>query len=192
MGIHKDSRLCLIRSMLELPLIQPSAIERGLDLPGIMRTIADNSARPRYTFMVLDLIARVAGRGGAAGPLVRDGEQLVPIREWLSAAIAPSAARHHYRKATIETVRRDLASRGLLPADPQEAERTVECEVADRVRLSGMTAVSRAVSELVKAGLVKRHYQGFRVDHCNRGAQRQAVYTVPPHVLAALARGAVV
>lgn len=177
MWIHKDSCLCLIRSMLELPLIQPSAIERGLDLPGIMRTIADNSARPRYTFMVLDLIARVAGRGGAAGPLVRDGEQLVPIREWLSAAIAPSAARHHYRKATIETVRRDLASRGLLPADPQEAERTVACEVADRVRLSGMTAVSRAVSELVKAGLVKRHYQGYRVDHCNRGAQRQAVYT---------------
>jgi hypothetical protein len=177
--------------MLELPLIQPSASECGLDLPGIMRTIADNSARPRYTFMVLDLIARVAGRGGAAGPLVRDGEQLVPIREWLSAAIAPSAARHHYRKATIETVRRDLASRGLLPADPQEAERTVECEVADRVRISGMTAVSRAVSELVKAGLVKRHYQGYRVDHCNRGAQRQAVYTVPGPVLAALARGAV-
>lgn len=175
--------------MLELPLNRPPVAERGLDMPGIMRAIADHSARPRYTFMVLDLIARVAGRGGAAGPLVRDGEQLVPIREWLSAAIAPSAARHHYRKATIEAVRRDMATRGLLPEDAAEAAHLVDMEVADRVRISGMTAVSRAVSELVRAGLVRRHYQGYRVDHHNRGAQRHAVYTVAPPVLAVLARG---
>ncbi|WP_395336418.1 hypothetical protein WBP06_19685 [Novosphingobium sp. BL-8H] len=177
--------------MLELPLSRPPVADRGLDMPGIMRAIADHSARPRYTFMVLDLIARVAGRDGAAGPLVRDGEQRVPIREWLSAAIAPSAARHHYRKATIEAVRADLAQRGLLPADAGQAEHLVEMEVADRVRISGMTAVSRAVSELVRAGLVKRHYQGYRVDHHNRGAQRHAVYTVSAAVLAALARGQV-
>ncbi|TCM15412.1 hypothetical protein EDF56_11092 [Novosphingobium sp. PhB165] len=177
--------------MLELPLSSPPAPERGLDMPGIMRTISVHSARPRYTFMVLDLIARVAGRGGAAGPMVRDGEQLVPIREWLSAAIAPSAARHHYRKATVEAVRRDMAERGLLPPDAAQAQQLVDMEVADRVRISGMTSVSRAVSELVKAGLVTRHYQGFRVDHHNRGAQRHAVYTVPAQVLAALARGQV-
>lgn len=45
-----------------------------------------------------------------------------------------------------------------------------------------------AWSDLVKAGLLRRHYQGFRVDHPNRGAQREAVYTVLPEVRRALAR----
>jgi len=44
------------------------------------------------------------------------------------------------------------------------------------------------VSELVRAGLVKRHYQGFRVDHHNRGAKRQAVYVVTDPVMRALSR----
>ena len=116
--IHTESALCLIRSMLELPFspVPPpvvAATERPLDLPGIMRAIADHSARPRYTFMVLDLIARAAGRGGAAGPYVRDGEQLVPIREWLSAAIAPTAAR--YRKSGTKCVRADESAVDLTP-----------------------------------------------------------------------------
>lgn len=192
--IHTESALCLIRSMLELPFSpvpRPVAAtaERPLDLPGIMRAIAHHSARPRYTFMVLDLIARAAGRGGAAGPYVREGEQLVPIREWLSAAIAPSAARHHYRRVTVGKVRQALEEQGQLPDDAAACERMVEEEIANRLRASGMTAVSRAVSELVKAGLVKRHYQGYRVDHENRGAQRLAVYTVPPFVRAVLDRG---
>jgi hypothetical protein len=192
--IHTESALCLIRSMLELPFSsvpKPVAVasERPLDLTGIMRAIADHSARPRYTFMVLDLIARAAGRGGAAGPYVREGEQLVPIREWLSAAIAPTAARHHYRRVTVGKVRQALEEQGQLPDDAAACERVVEEEIANRLRASGMTAVSRAVSELVKAGLVKRHYQGYRVDHENRGAQRLAVYTVPPFVRAVLDRG---
>ncbi|MAM38210.1 MAG: hypothetical protein CL949_06820, partial [Erythrobacter sp.] len=54
----------------------------------------------------------------------------------------------------------------------------VHDEVQVRVRASGKTNLSRAASELVKAGLLKRHYQGYRVDHLNRGAQRQAVYTL--------------
>lgn len=188
MGIHTESRLCLIRSVMELQLNGPPQTERALDLPGIMRAIAVNSARPRYTFMVLDLIARAAGRGGVAGPHVRDGNQMVPIREWLSMVIAPSAARHHHRKTTRQSVRQTMEAHGLLPEDTEQANALVEFEVSNRVRSSGMTAVSRAVSELVQAGLVKRHYQGYRVDHENRGAQRLAVYTVPAPVRAALER----
>jgi hypothetical protein len=30
----------------------------------------------------------------------------------------------------------------------------------------------------VNAGLLRRHYQGYRVDHRNRGGQRHAVYTL--------------
>lgn len=175
--------------MMELQLNISPQTEKPLDLPGIMRAITVNSARPRYTFMVLDLIARAAGREGVAGPHVRDGGQMVPIREWLSTVIAPSATRHHLRKSTAQDVRRRMEAQGLLPDDIAEAERLVESEVANRVRASGMTAVSRAVSELVRAGLIRRHYQGYRVDHENRGAQRLAVYTVPAPVRSVLERG---
>lgn len=145
-----------------------------------------HSARPRYTFMVLDLIARVARSNGEAGPLIREGEALMPIREWLAATIAPSGARHHQRRATTDRVRAALAAKGELPTDPVEADRLIEAEVGDRIRETGMTAISRAVSELVNAGLIRRHYQGFFVDHENRGAQRHAVYTVTDAVRAAL------
>jgi hypothetical protein len=54
----------------------------------------------------------------------------------------------------------------------------IEEEVQQRARLAGKTNLSRAVSELVAADLLRRHYQGYRVNHHNRGAQRQAVYTL--------------
>ena len=157
-----------------------------LDLPRLMQRIAVHSTRPRYTFMVLDLIARIAGANGRAGPLVMEGERAVPIREWLGAVIAPSAARHPRRIAVAMRVRAELGSAGDQPADARASERAIEEEISARVRASGMTSVSRAVSELVRAGLLKRHYQGYCVDHENRGAQRQAVYTVPMFVRVAL------
>jgi len=189
-GIHKSPALCLIRSMFQPDLFAPSipteAQAPAVGLPDIVRMIAEHSARPRYTFMVLDLIARVARSNGQAGPLVRDREALVPIREWLATTIAPSGARHHQRRANAGKVRAALAARGELPADPAEADRLVVAEVSERIRETGMTAVSRAVSELVKAGLIQRHYQGYLVDHENRGAQRHAVYTVTAAVRTAL------
>lgn len=95
--------------MLQFDLFAPSiptpAPAPVVGLPDIVRIIAEHSGRPRYTFMVLDLIARAARTNGEAGPLVREGEVLVPIREWLAAAIAPSGARHHQRRATADKVR---------------------------------------------------------------------------------------
>jgi len=185
-GIHKSPSLCLIRSMFQQDLFASPASQPTTSMPDIVRTIAEHSARPRYTFMVLDLIARVARPNGQAGPLVRDGEALVPIREWLAAAIAPSGARYHHRRVTADKVRAALYAKGELPDDRDEAERLVDTQVRERIRETGMTAISRAVSELVRAGLIMRHYQGCWVDHENRGAQRHAVYTVTDPVLAAL------
>ncbi|QBM78198.1 hypothetical protein E2E30_20220 (plasmid) [Sphingomonas sp. AAP5] len=54
-------------------------------------------------------------------------------------------------------------------------------------RRSGRANVSRAVPDLVRAGLVRRHYQGSRVDHHKRGAQRKAVYTITDAAAGALA-----
>jgi hypothetical protein len=46
------------------------ALARGLDLPGIVERIADVSPRPRYAFIVLNLIAKAANKAnGSAGPL---------------------------------------------------------------------------------------------------------------------------
>jgi hypothetical protein len=161
-------------------------VDRALDMPRILERVAAVSARPRYTMLVLDLIARVAGAKGRAGPWVQDGAALVPIREWLCDALAPMAARNPRRIAIAGQVRATLTATGRLPDDPDEADRLVERELRERVRASGLTSISRAVTELVNAGLISRHYQGYRVDHENRGAQRQAVYTVPPAVRAAL------
>lgn len=72
------------------------------------------------------------------------------------------------RVALEERIRSDLVMSGALAVDVDQAT----------------AIVYAAVREQVRAGLLKRHSQGYCVDHHNRGAQRQAVY-----VLAGCARG---
>jgi hypothetical protein len=136
--------------------------------------------------MVLNLIAQASCATGSAGPYVREGDKLVPIREWLCDALSPIAHHNSRRAAVVERVRSDLLARGLMPTKADDAETLVRETVEQRLRHSALTNVSRAVSELVRAGLVKRHYQGYRIDHHNRGAQRQAVYSVTEEALGAL------
>ncbi|GHC94289.1 hypothetical protein [Novosphingobium pokkalii] len=162
--------------------------DRDLDLPAVLERLAEVSSRPRYTFMVLNLIARAAGSTDSAGPYVREGGQAIPVRDWLSDALIPMAQRDARRRAVVEQVRADLARKGALPVDPAQAEQAVASELRDRLRHSGRTNVSRAVSDLVRAGLIRRHYQGYCVDHENRGAQREAVYTIIPSVKRALGK----
>jgi hypothetical protein len=166
--------------------ITPEASEEALDLQQILERVGAVSARPRYTMLVLDLIARVAGEHGKAGPWIKDGEHVVTVREWLCDTLAPMAARNRKRLALVEQVKNELAATGRLPDDRDKASSMIEEEVRERARTSGLTAVSRAVTELVNAKLISRHYQGYRVDHENRGAQRHAVYSVPASVRAAL------
>ncbi|MBB3374229.1 MULTISPECIES: hypothetical protein [unclassified Novosphingobium] len=161
-----------------------------IDLPAVLEKLAEVSTRPRYTFMVLNLIARAAGTSDSAGPYVREGGQAIPVRDWLSDALIPMAQRDARRRAVVEEVRAQLARKGTLPADPAQAEQAIATELRDRLRHSGRTNVSRAVSDLVRAGLIRRHYQGYCVDHENRGAQREAVYTIIPAVKRALGHAA--
>jgi len=155
-----------------------STVSLGTDVPALLSRLTAVSKRPRYSFMVLSLISRIAGDGGSAGPSVREGDGEIPIRDWLSNALMPVAQRDARRVAVMDRVRDDFARRGMLPSDQAEAERVVDAEVRKRVRTSGLCNVSRVVSELVEAGLLSRHYQGYRVDHENRGAQRQVVYSL--------------
>lgn len=128
--------------------------------------------------MLLNLIADQARPDGSAGPWVEASGTHVSIRDWLSDALAPMGQRDPKRIALSERVRDDLKASGALPSDPTMAQRLVENEVRLRVRAAGKTNLSRVASELVRAGLLLRHYQGYCVDHHNRGAQRQAVYTL--------------
>ena len=164
------------------PPIASTTNDEDIDLPSLLERLAAVSARPRYTYMVLNLIARAAGPSNSAGPYVRENGRMIPVRDWLSDALLPMAQRDARRRAIVEEVRRDLERKGMLPPDREAADRIVSEEVRERLLHSGRTNVSRAVSDLVRAGLVHRHYQGYCVDHCNRGAQREAVYTIAPAV----------
>lgn len=155
-----------------------SRIPGGSDLSLLLDQLSHCCSRPRYAFMLLTLIADVARPDGSAGPEVRVGEGLIPLRDWLCDALTPMGHRDPRRMALVERVREELHKGARLSGDNAADEALVQDEVRGRVRASGKTNLSRAVTELVKAGLLKRHYQGYRVDHLNRGAQRQAVYTL--------------
>ena len=165
-----------------------SGVAERLNLPDLIERIADASPRPRYAFMVLNLIAKVANNNnGSAGPYVVEQDRRIPLRDWLCDSLVPMAKRDARRLAIVEEVRGTLTRMNALPSEPEAAARLIEEEVRSRVRRSGRCNVSRAVSDLVRAGLLRRHYQGFRVDHPNRGAQREAVYTITAAAAGALA-----
>lgn len=159
-----------------------TAILPGPSSPGAMSSLLDclaqASSRPRYAFMVLSLIAEAADASGEAGPFVQRGRQQVTLRDWLCDSLAPMGGRDPRRIALAERVRSDLILEGRMPADPAEAAALIEDEVRSRVRASGKTNLSRAVSELVGAGLLRRYYKGYAIDHENRGGQRHAVYVL--------------
>ncbi len=179
-----EPREC-VRSKADAP-VRPTT----LDLPALLDRLTDVCERPRYSFMVLNLIAKASAETGQAGPFVQQGDMHLSVRDWLLEALRPLDRRAHHRTAMHERAIRYLAAAGQLPSHPEEREMAIAAELQRRRRHSGRTNVSRAVSELVRAGLVQRHYQGYRVDHVNRGAQRQAVYAVKAEVRAALVNAA--
>ncbi len=160
-------------------------ISQPLDLGTILRRLAHVSSRPRYAFLVLNLISEAADSAGHAGPLVVDGNRTFLLRDWISDALSP-LARGERRESLKQRIATSLA--GELPADPDLADAIVKAAVDERVRASSKTNVSRAVGDLLRAGLVRRHYAGWRTNHQHRGGQRSAVYTVEADAFAALRR----
>ncbi|QYE33119.1 hypothetical protein KZX46_03065 (plasmid) [Polymorphobacter sp. PAMC 29334] len=158
---------------------------RMIDVCDILLKLSVTSARPRYAFLVLTLISEAADAAGRAGPLVVDGNHERLLRDWLSDALSPlvrSERRNLLRQRIIARLAADL------PEDPIIAEAIVSAAVDDQVRASSKTNISRAVGDLLRAGLVRRHYAGWRTNHQNRGGRRSAVYTVEAGTLAALRR----
>ncbi|MBG6120156.1 MULTISPECIES: hypothetical protein [unclassified Sphingobium] len=167
----------------------PIAAPPSVALPDLVGRVSQVSKRPRYVLLVLNLIAKAAGENGSLGPYVRCGAGQVPVRDWLCQALAPLANRDCRRTAMIAAVRSELTAKADASENAGDLAQQENEEIEARILRSGRTNVSRAVSDLVRAGLLHRHYQGYRVDHPNRGAQREAVYTIAPDVRLALAGG---
>lgn len=90
---------------------------------------------------------------------------MVAVRDWLCDALAPMAQRAPRRRSTVEAVRSAMEKSGELPANPEDAEQLIDDRIREQVRRPGRCNVSRAVSDLCRAGLLRRHYQGYRLDH---------------------------
>ena len=153
----------------------------------IYATLAKVSARPRYAFLVLQLVTEATDAKGRAGPLVRDGSNHpLYLRDWLCTQLLPLSERDDRRLALRARVVKTLGSRltGNLEADEAEIAEAVE----EQVLAAGRSNISRAISDLVKAGFLSRHYAGYATSHANRGGGRHAVYVVEPQILAALGR----
>jgi hypothetical protein len=155
-------------------------------LSQIIELLARHSARPRYGFLVLQLIADVIDAQGRAGPFIRQGNVTYTIRDWLVTGLMPLSSRDGRREAMRERIRASLGDR--LVGEPEADEALLEEELGEQARNVGRQNVSRAISDLVKAALVTRHYAGYATDHANRGAGRHAVYVLAPTALKALGK----
>ncbi|MBY9063371.1 hypothetical protein K7957_10570 [Sphingomonas yunnanensis] len=146
------------------------------------------SARPCFAFIVLELIAGASEKDGSIGPIVIQDDEAVPVRDWLCDAVTTISGREPVRLAMMVAVRRAFGDRSDASTDPSAAQKLVEAEVRDRLRRSGRANISRAVSDLVRAGFVRRQNEGYAFNHHNRGALRQAVYQITETARMALAK----
>jgi predicted transcriptional regulator len=150
-------------------------------LGGIYALLSQASSRPRYAFLVLQLIAELADERGHAGPFVKTEGRAVLLREWLCDQLLPMSERPGRRASLRRRVEEELA--GSLLGNPELDAQRIEQAVDEQVRAVGRANVSRAVSGLVKAGIVSRFYQGFATNHVHQGGGRNVVYVVKPEVL---------
>jgi hypothetical protein len=155
-------------------------------LGSIVATLAANSSRPRYAFVVLQLVAEVANGQGRAGPFVQRPTGPMGLRDWLCTQLMPMSERNVRRAALCARVAANVAER--LVGNPERDEATITAAVEEQVLSVGRANVSRAISDLVKAGLMSRHYAGYATNHQHRGAGRHAVYVIAPAALAALGK----
>ncbi|MDE2562800.1 MAG: hypothetical protein KGL48_11200 [Sphingomonadales bacterium] len=155
---------------------------------GIYAVLAAASNRPRYAFLVLQLVAEAADHRGQAGPFILDSGQPVLLRDWLCMQLMPMSEQATRRAALRARVSASFEDE--LTGNAQVDEAMIDAAVEEQVLAVGRANVSRAISDLVRAGLVTRHYAGYATNHKNRGGGRRAVYVVKPGVLRLLRRPA--
>ncbi|HEY4545584.1 MAG TPA: hypothetical protein VIG90_04035 [Pedomonas sp.] len=158
-----------------------------LSVGKILEKLTTVSKRPRQTFVILNLISEVAGPDGRAGPWIEIDGKPMAIRDWLGIQLLPLMAKNRARQELRQRLRTTMKDE--LPPDPEAAEKLIEQVVRERALQTNKTIISRAVTDLEAAGMIKRQYEGYLRPHVNRGAQRHAVYIVNAETRAALQRG---
>lgn len=154
----------------------------------IFAILAKASKRPRYAFLVLQLVAEAADAGGCAGPYVYLSHSPTTLRNWLCRQLLPLSDRSGRRPALRQRVEESL--RDALTGNAKTDQKLVDHAVEEQILSVGRANVSRAISDLVRAGLVTRYYCGYATNHHNRGGRRHAVYVVNSNVLSLLRRPA--
>ena len=152
----------------------------------IYALLSQASRRPRYAFLVLQLVAEIADGSGKAGPFVHVGTGTMLLRDWLCAQLMPISEQDRRRAALRARVAASLADQ--LTGDALADARLIEIAVEEQAHAVGRANISRAISELVHAGLMDRHYAGYATNHKNPGGGRNAVYVVSQAVLQVLPR----
>ena len=160
---------------------------------GIYAVLVEASSRPRYAFLVLQLIAELADGRGQAGPFVSSAGkagagEAVLLRDWLCTQLLPMSEQPARRAALRARVAASLSDQ--LTGNRAIDNAAIDAAVEEQVLAVGRANVSRATSDLVRAGLLTRHYAGYATNHKNRGGGRHAVYVVKPAVLRLLRRPA--
>jgi len=158
----------------------------ALTLGAIMDRLSKATDRPRYAFMVLSLLAEQANDNGKAGPFV--GAEDLPLREWIGRRMAAISGHDARRRALEARVRKELQETGQLSDDLLESQMRVDREVQQRAAAIGADNFSRVITELERSGYLRRHYEGYRTNHRNRGGRRTLACTLDPDVFASLRR----
>ncbi|RXR23686.1 hypothetical protein [Sphingobium fluviale] len=156
-------------------------MERNAQISGIgdiFALLAGASARPRYAFLVLQLVADARGK---AGPIISAGGSPMLLRDWLCGQLMPMSSQPARRAGLRARVTAAIA--GELCGDPVRDAVRIDQAVEEQALAVGTANVSRAISDLARAGLMTRHYAGYATNHENRGGGRHAVYVVEPDVL---------
>jgi hypothetical protein len=161
-----------------------------LTVSEILERLARNSRRPRYALMVLTLLSEAADRRGQAGPFVEVEGQRLPVRLWLGGTLAKMSAHHKRRADMRERINQTMAAAPHDATSDSEIATKLEQRVTERARDVGGANISRAVTDLVRCGLVTRQYVGNWTRHARKGGHRHAAYVVSQDALAALRRGA--
>lgn len=158
-----------------------------IDVGTILDTLSEKSTRPRYAFMVLNLLCEQAGPGNRAGPFITnpDGQPL-PLREWLGERMSRMSGRDKRRRELTRRIRASMQDR--LPNDLIDAQKLVDEAVAAHVRSTGADNASRVLAELEQCGYLTRFYQGRVTNHENRGGLRNLVCILDGDAVAALRR----
>jgi hypothetical protein len=149
-------------------------------------TLARVSNRPRYAFLVLQLVTEAANAQGRAGPFVRHGEGVMLLRDWLCIQLLPMSEQGGRRAALRVRIIENL--QGMLTGELAHDKLLIDDAVEEQVLAVGRANVSRAISDLVRAGFLSRHYAGYATNHANRGGGRHAVYVVEMGTLVALGK----